>query len=65
MTEKWRKSSRSASNGCVEVAIEPPVVLMRDSKDPCGPRLAFTTAEWASFVAGVKASEFDLPEGTP
>jgi hypothetical protein len=35
------------------------MVLVRDSKDPAGPRLAFTAAEWVAFLAGVKACEFD------
>jgi Domain of unknown function (DUF397) len=33
--------------------------LMRDSKDPAGPRLAFTAAEWDAFIKGVKDGEFD------
>jgi hypothetical protein len=32
---------------------------VRDSKDPDGPVLVFTTAEWQSFGAGVKAGEAD------
>jgi len=32
---------------------------MRDSKDPDGPKLVFTPAEWAAFVAGVRDGEFD------
>jgi hypothetical protein len=36
--------------------------LMRDTDDPDGPVLAFTTAEWEAFVAGVKDGEFDLAE---
>jgi Domain of unknown function (DUF397) len=35
--------------------------LMRDSKKPDGPVLAFTPAEWDAFVLGVKDGEFDLP----
>ncbi|WP_159072324.1 DUF397 domain-containing protein [Streptomyces sp. CMB-StM0423] len=31
---------------------------MRDSKDPRGPRLAFTPAAWDAFVAAVKREEF-------
>lgn len=34
---------------------------MRDSKDPTGPALAFTRAEWQAFVGGIRASEFDWP----
>jgi predicted secreted Zn-dependent protease len=64
MTE-WRKSSRSGMNGCVAVAIEPPVILVRHSHDPDGPRLSFTMAEWDAFLAGVADHEFDLPKGQP
>ncbi|WP_449060374.1 DUF397 domain-containing protein [Planomonospora algeriensis] len=59
----WRKSSRSSDNGgqCVEVADNlPGVVAVRDSKDPDGPKLLFTPAEWRAFVGGVRAGEFDL-----
>jgi hypothetical protein len=58
----WSKSARSNNGGnCVEVARNlPGVVAVRDSKDPHGPGLAFATAEWEAFTAGVKAGEFDL-----
>ncbi|MEU4407451.1 DUF397 domain-containing protein [Streptosporangium sp. NPDC023963] len=58
----WRKSSHSSDNGgqCVEVAANlPGVVAVRDSKDPQGPKLLFTPAEWRAFVGGVKIGEFD------
>ncbi|MEV0424408.1 DUF397 domain-containing protein [Streptosporangium canum] len=61
-TAVWRKSSRSGSNGgqCVEVAANlPGVVAVRDSKDPNGPKLLFTPAEWGSFIGSVKAGRFD------
>lgn len=35
-------------------------VLVRDSKDPDGPQLRFSAAEWADFTAGVRAGEFDV-----
>jgi uncharacterized protein DUF397 len=49
----WRKSSHSGTGGgnCVEVATCPDTVHVRDSKDPDGPRLAFTPAAWSAFVA--------------
>jgi Domain of unknown function (DUF397) len=59
----WRKSSYSSANGgnCVEVASNlPGAVAVRDSKDPHGPALLFTPAEWEAFTAGVRGGEFDL-----
>ncbi|MFF3452819.1 DUF397 domain-containing protein [Streptomyces sp. NPDC002730] len=49
----WFKSSYSDdsdSNECVEVAATPGTVHVRDSKNAQGPRLAFTEAQWATFV---------------
>jgi uncharacterized protein DUF397 len=52
---KWTKSSYSAQSGeCVELAPVPDGVAVRDSKDPSGPVLRFTSDEWRAFVAGVK-----------
>ncbi|AKZ55380.1 hypothetical protein SAM23877_2331 [Streptomyces ambofaciens ATCC 23877] len=51
----WSKSSYSSSgdgNDCVEVAITPAIVHVRDSKRPDGPRLAVSPAMWAAFVGG-------------
>ncbi|MEV0755843.1 DUF397 domain-containing protein [Streptosporangium sp. NPDC050280] len=74
---RWRKSSLSGNNGgnCVEVAElenvtegpahkadHPDLIAVRDSKDPEGPKLFFTPAEWTAFINGVKADEFDLPQ---
>lgn len=58
----FRKSSRSLGNGqCVEVDAAGGDVKVRDSKNPGGPALTFTRAEWRAFTAGVKDGEFDLP----
>jgi Domain of unknown function (DUF397) len=60
---EWRKSSYSTGNGgaCVEVASNlPGAVAVRDSKDPHGPALIFTPAEWEAFTAGVRRGGFDL-----
>ncbi len=53
----WRKSSYSGGNGgaCIEVADAPGKVLIRDSKDPDGSRLAFGRHAWATFTGKLKA----------
>lgn len=60
---EWRKSSFSSGSGgnCVEVATNlPGMVAARDSKDPDGPVLTLTPAQWRSFAAGVQRGDFDL-----
>jgi Domain of unknown function (DUF397) len=59
---RWLKSSRSgpACDNCVEVAFVDDAIAVRDSKNPDGPTLIFTTAEWDAFVGGAKDGEFDL-----
>jgi hypothetical protein len=37
-------------------------IHVRDSKNPDGPMLTFTSHEWEAFIAGVKSGEFDLQE---
>ena len=52
MSAPWVRSSFSFANGnCVEVAELPgDSVGIRDSRDPGGPVLRFTRAEWAAFL---------------
>ena len=61
MIPVWRKSSRSGSGGneCVEVAIGPTAVLIRDSKNPDDGVLRVTPRSWLDFLGGVKAGQFD------
>lgn len=48
----WFKSSYSAGNGgeCVEVAIRPCAVHVRDSKDTTRAALAVQPTAWTAFV---------------
>ena len=54
-----RTSSFCSDGSCVGVAIGPGEVRVVDTKS--SEALRFTPEEWAAFVAGVKAGEFDLP----
>jgi hypothetical protein len=65
----WLKSSFSSGNGGarVEIAFVPgskegsdQVIAMRDARNPDGPVLIFTPAEWEAFSLGVQDGEFDL-----
>ncbi len=58
---KWFKSSYSgASQNCVEVAFLPDsAVGIRDSKNPSGPALVFTAAEWSSFTRAATRGDLD------
>ncbi|MFF4031957.1 DUF397 domain-containing protein [Streptomyces sviceus] len=51
----WFKSSYSGGTdgeSCVEIAVAPRTVHVRDSKhDTAGPRLAFTPSSWTAFVS--------------
>jgi uncharacterized protein DUF397 len=57
----WVKSSLSFANGnCVEVAGLPGGEIgVRNSRDPEGSVLRFTSDEWHAFLGGVRNGEFD------
>ncbi|MEU9647941.1 DUF397 domain-containing protein [Streptomyces sp. NPDC048110] len=57
----WFKSSYSSGSegdSCVEVALDPDTVHVRDSKNlpDTGPRLALAPEAWARFVAATVRS---------
>jgi hypothetical protein len=59
---RWRKSSYSGNGGdCVEVGhVGDGMILVRDSKDREGSKLAVGEQAWSAFVQGIKHGEFDL-----
>jgi hypothetical protein len=62
LATQWRKSSRSGDTGgdCVEVALIDPMVAVRDSKDPSGPKFLIAPSGWRLLVWEIKRGEHDL-----
>jgi Domain of unknown function (DUF397) len=54
-----RAEWRSAPDSNVEIAFVDDLIGMRDGRQPDGPILVFTEAEWEAFVLGAKDGEFD------
>ncbi|WBO66670.1 DUF397 domain-containing protein [Streptomyces camelliae] len=48
----WFKSSYSGNEGgeCLEAAVTPGTIRVRDSKAPACAQLAFGASEWTAFV---------------
>jgi hypothetical protein len=56
----WIKASASSGAGqCVEMRRVDGTVDVRDSKNPSGPSLHFTSDEFAAWLDGAKKGEFD------
>jgi hypothetical protein len=63
LTSEFKKSpfsGRPPHLACVEVAHQNGTVKVRDSKDPNGPQLSFSEAEWVAFIRGAMKGEFNL-----
>lgn len=58
---RWFSLNGPNGNACVEIAVLPDGIAVRDSKDPSGPVLRFTIQECSAFLAGARADE--LPVG--
>ncbi|MCA1189560.1 MULTISPECIES: DUF397 domain-containing protein [unclassified Saccharopolyspora] len=50
----WRKSSRSVTEECVEIAAVADDVAVRDSKDPSGPVLLVSRAAFRRFTETIR-----------
>ena len=55
----WRTSKSCAGGNCIQVAAINGSIALRDSKDPNGPVLMYSTEEWQEFLAGAKNGDFD------
>lgn len=57
----WRKSSYSGSTGgdCAEVARLGGLRAVRDSKNPHGEVLGFTTSEWRALLTDIRRGAYD------
>jgi hypothetical protein len=58
----WQKSRRSNPSGnCVEMAELPggAGIAVRNSRDPEGPALIYTSDEIAAFIEGARDGDFD------
>lgn len=59
-TRLWRRSSYCDTGGqCVEVAQTETSHLVRDSTNPAGTCLAFSSSAWAVFIQDVKNGAYD------
>lgn len=55
----WQTSSACNNGSCLEVSRTKNHVLLRDSNDPEQRVVAVTVEEFAAFLIGAKAGEFD------
>jgi len=56
----WRKARRCLPTcECVEIAADRGRIIMRDSTDPDGPTLDYSSISFRRFVAGVQDGQFD------
>lgn len=58
-TSSWRKSSYSHHEACVTVAQLPDGIGVRDSKQPDAGTLVLSRQQFAGWLAGIRAGEFD------
>jgi len=61
-TAHWRKSSKSTGGGnqCVEVAVVPGSVAIRDSKDPQGPVHVISPEAFRELITSIKRGDLDF-----
>jgi hypothetical protein len=55
---RWKNASNQ-DGSCVDLALIPDALAVRDSKNPEGPKLAFRAGRASAFLVGVKVGRFD------
>ena len=55
----WRVAKNCDAGSCVKVARSSELVLIGDTKNPDGPVLSYTRAEWTAFAEGIRQGDFD------
>ncbi|MEU4821614.1 DUF397 domain-containing protein [Actinomadura sp. NPDC023710] len=60
----WRRSSRSGTSGqsnCVEVGRLTGDIVIRDSKNPAGPRFRLSADDFRRLAADIRHGTYDAP----
>jgi hypothetical protein len=57
----WKSTYSSESANCVEAALAPHRLWVRNSRHPDGAVLSFPVHAWRDFIADVRDGEFDRP----
>lgn len=55
---RWKNASNH-DGSCVDLALVPAALAVRDSKNPKGPLLTFPADRAAAFLAAVRSGRFD------
>ena len=55
----WRIARPCNGGHCVRVAAAGDAILIADSKNPDGPALSYSRAEFQAFANGIKRGDFD------
>ena len=55
----WRIARQCNGGNCVRIAPSGDMVIIGDSKNPDGPFLTYSRAEWRTFAEGIRQGDFD------
>jgi len=55
----WRVARNCDGGSCIRVASSAGMIVIGDTKNPRGPVLSYTRAEWDAFVTGIRQGDFD------